>query len=56
MKGREVASVSDFFREDNVFIATGKEQLTPQLVQVRLLLSLSLNIAVARHLVSLFNF
>ncbi|XP_039267675.2 uncharacterized protein LOC120342771 isoform X1 [Styela clava] len=33
LKGREVKSVSDFFREDDVFIAVGKEQLTTMDVQ-----------------------
>lgn len=35
LKGREVRSVSDFFREDDVFIAVGREQLTTVDVQVR---------------------
>ncbi|CAK8678931.1 unnamed protein product [Clavelina lepadiformis] len=33
LKGREVRSVSDFFREDDVFIAVGREQLTTMDVQ-----------------------
>ncbi|CAI5788177.1 serine/threonine-protein kinase DCLK3 [Podarcis lilfordi] len=30
LKGREIRSVSDFFREGDAFIAMGKEQLTPK--------------------------
>nr|XP_026690786.1 serine/threonine-protein kinase DCLK3 isoform X1 [Ciona intestinalis] len=33
LKGREIRSVSDFFREDDVFIAVGREQLTTMDVQ-----------------------
>ncbi|KAM7063679.1 serine/threonine-protein kinase DCLK3 [Molossus nigricans] len=34
LKGREVRSVSDFFREGDAFIATGKEPLTLKNIQV----------------------
>ena len=34
LKGREVKSVSDFFREDDCFIAVGREQLTTADIQV----------------------
>ncbi|KAH0627206.1 hypothetical protein JD844_002683, partial [Phrynosoma platyrhinos] len=34
LKGREIQSVSDFFREGDAFIAMGKEQLTPKNLEV----------------------
>ncbi|XP_028374644.2 serine/threonine-protein kinase DCLK3 [Phyllostomus discolor] len=34
LKGREIRSVSDFFREGDAFIATGKEPLTLKSIQV----------------------
>ncbi|XP_063160161.1 serine/threonine-protein kinase DCLK3 [Candoia aspera] len=34
LKGREIRSVSDFFREGDVFIAMGKEQLTLKILEM----------------------
>ena len=41
LKGREVRSVSDFFREDDVFIGVSKEELTTSDVQVSWIIAFS---------------
>ena len=33
IKGRRVQGISDFFRDDDMFVGAGKESLTPRLIQ-----------------------